>query len=204
LGGTGGGSGGGNPGVARPDPTSAGILIGGPRTTTGGGGGAMSVVSCRGAVRLSGTIDAGGGGGNAGLSGSSPSGAGGGGAGGDVVLQGVDISISGRAFANGGAGGSGHPNNVVKGARGEDGSLSDSVPAIGPPSTSGNGRGGNGGFIGLEPQNGGTATLANASSGGGGGSTGFLQTATPAGHSPMLAPVAVSPMFQPNVVLATQ
>lgn len=192
-----------NSGPSRPSPVDTGILAGGPRTESAGGGGAVSIVSCRGTVRLSGLVSTVGAGGAAGRNRATTLGAGGGGAGGYVILQGVDVEVSGRLFANGGAGGSGRPVNSDKGASGQNGSLSSAVGALGPTGTAGAGSGGSGGYAGAGPKPGGMLLAAGATAGGGGGSTGFLQTATAGGHAPMLMPLDVSPVVEPNVTLAT-
>lgn len=194
-----------NSGPPRTSPSATGILMGGPRTSNSGGGGALALISCRAKVLVSGTLHAGGaGGGPGGLSGTSPIGARGGGAGGYAVLQGIDVAVTGRLFANGGAGGSGRPTNAPKGELGPEGTLSDTTPALGPPSTASNGAGGNGAYGAVLPRDGGPYTNAAASAGGGGGSVGFLQTCTASGHAPTLNPAAISPAFSANITLSTQ
>jgi hypothetical protein len=168
----------------------------------GGGGGGVSLASCRGKVSVSGVISANGGGGLAGSGTFLVNGLGGG-AGGNVVLQGLEVEVTGEIFANGGAGGGGRRASQVSGVPGDDG-PSDTMPARAGVQQDGEGIGGNGGFVGGRPTDGKQPTKANAGAGGGGGSTGFLQTYTPAGISPTLKPTKVSPAFQSNGVVGTR
>src|SRR5262249_56522393 len=102
---------GGRGGSIATDPSLLTVLVGGTRSSriggatapqTGGGGGAATLIACRGQVSVSGLIDAGGGGGSGGKGGVT---AGqffagtGGGAGGNVVLQGLSITVTGQLFA---------------------------------------------------------------------------------------------------------
>ncbi len=200
-----------NGGAAVPDPALLIALVGGASAydlqtsedgpfAGGGGGGALSLVSCRGSVSVSGTINAGGGGGRGGftfgvsvaLHGMA------GGAGGYVVLQAANVSIVGRVFANGGAGGSGRRANGQTGPMGQDGSLSATMPAIAAQVQDGEGRGGQGAIEGSPPFSGNHPTVSGATSGAGGGSVGFLQIYTPRGVTPTVSSSNISPAFQPH------
>lgn len=156
------------------------------------------LISCRGAITVSGTIDAGGGGGQGGfalLGGRFP--ALGGGAGGYVLLQAKAIEITGRLFANGGGGGAGLGTDInAPVVNGADGLRSATMAAPGSAGTNGAGFGGKGGVATTSPTKGGksTATPAeDASPGGGGGSVGFLQVYTPTGIQPMISTATASP-----------
>ena len=200
-----------NGGAAAANPGLLTALIGGPSAAKaaaddfgGGGGGAATLISCHGQVAVSGTITAGGGGGSGGFHLINNAAGFGGGAGGYVVLQGLSISVTGSAFANGGGGGGGAQSNNADGVRGEDGSLSDSVQARGGTPQGGEGMGGNGGIAGTVPYPGNKPTTSPATAGGGGGSVGFLQTYTPANITPTLTPAHVSPGFEPNATTPTR
>lgn len=167
----------------------------------GGGGGAITLIACRGRVDIAGIIDAGGGGGRAGYFKETepfPFGGAGGGAGGNVVLQGRHVTVTGKLFANGGAGGSGRPDtsDTAEGAPGDDATPSTDC-ALGGAATR-SATGGDGG-CGLAPAKDGsrwrvdTSTVVQPSGGGGGGSVGYLQVFTPAGVEPTLTPAAISP-----------
>lgn len=200
-----------NGGPMQMDPAERVTLVGGSRSTPvfleqpGGGGGAATLVSCRAVVSMSGIIDAGGGGGAAGIDfGSGVGGAAsGGGSGGYVVFQGMAVSVTGQVFANGGGGGAGSAPGLTA-APGDDGIRSDSISAPGGASQSGEGAGGAGGRIGTVPGPGKKPATAGRGAGAGGGSTGFFQTYTPEGVTPMLMPVAASPAFQPNRTIPTR
>lgn len=210
---TGGGAPGGD---AMSSPSALDVLVGGASsyrevgvvggdTNFGGGGGALTLISCRGTVSVSGTIDAGGGGGAGGWAFIGiPVPGWGGGAGGTVVIQAARVVITGSLFANGGAGGGGGQSNetALLDDGGQDGSLSDSMPAYGT-SAYGAGAGGNGGFIGGLPTPG-SAPTGSGAAGGGGGSVGFLQVYTTVDGTPTITPVQVSPAFQPNGTVETQ
>jgi hypothetical protein len=204
-----------NGGAASTEPSLLTALVGGTRPAnsifalsaiSGGAGGAATLIACRGSVTVAGVIDAGGGGGRAGFD--SVAGAqisflagAGGGAGGNVVLQGVAITVTGQVFANGGGGGAGSNTNDMAGIAGTDG-LRSTSSAVGGSSTAGEGRGGNGGAAGIAPGVGGRPTAG--SPGGGGGSIGFFQSYTPMGVIPMLTPSAASPGFSPNRIIQTR
>ena len=189
-----------NGGAAQPTPSElvGGLTGGGPRG--GGGGGAVTLISCRGTVAITGVLDAGGQGGGA----EAASGGSGGGTGGYFALQGRTISMTGQAFANGGGGGGGFGTDKVKGFAGPRGPQSTTCAVGGDGAV----KGGAGGCIGAAPGaggRGGTVVLSETvSSGGGGGSTGFLATFTPLGVTPRVAPAAASPAFQPNLSLKTR
>lgn len=202
-----------NGGAAAADPAVLAALLGGAAAFQnddsdnraiigGGGGGAALLASCRGAVRIHGVIDAGGGGGMGGilfLFGASLPG-GGGGAGGYVVLQAKTVEVTGKMFANGGSGGNGMQSNNAPGNTGQDGPRSSTQPARSGLPQNGEGRGGDGGIINVPPTAGTKPTVSPAAAGGGGGSIGFFQTYTPDGFEPTLTPMDASPAFQPNGV----
>jgi len=192
--------GGGIGGVASVNPGTFAALIGGPRCgdvaggiNGGGGGGGVALISCRGTVSVSGVIDAGGGGGFGSFL--TTLGGGGGGAGGYIVIQGMDISVTGQIYANGGAGGAGV--GSIQGFPGEDGSLSQSIPANGGPSQGGSGAGGCGAWDTGPPCTGKAPTSAGRTAGGGGGSTGFIKFYLPTGRNATIAPVGISPPLDP-------
>jgi len=147
------------------------------------GGGAATLVSCRQKVVVDGQIQAGGNGGAA----AGSCGALGGGAGGYVVLQGVDVAVSGQMFANGGGGGCASGGNA-----GQPGSRSTAPPLSCAP-----GQGGTGGVQGQLP---GDGTVGAA----GGGSMGYFEVYTPNGVVPTLTPSAVSPAFSPTLTVPTR
>ncbi len=192
------------------EPFFVGGRRGGVRTTycgTGGtGGGAATLISCRQAVVVDGIVDASGAGGLGGRVGGPGNCPGrGGGAGGYVVLQGADVRVSGRLFANGGGGGCGKPFGS-NGVNGPDGARSVAAP-LGCTPTTDEGSGGTGGAQGFAPGNGGLGAGTGGSartSGGGGGSMGFFQVYTPSGVVPTLTPTASSPSFQPNQAIPTR
>lgn len=205
----------GNGGVASMDPALLTAMIGGPHSPGGGGGGAAILVSCRGKVNVGGVIDAGGGGGAGGfyyLSAALPGG--GGGAGGYVVLQGLDVSVTGEMYANGGGGGAGCAGDgtgctIVSGSStdGQDGLRSESLPAAGGQPPTGAGAGGAGGVLGIaqmNPTGGKHPTATGDTAGGGGGSVGFFQSYTPAGVTPTLTPSHASPKLQANGTIPTR
>ncbi len=197
-----------NGGAAAIDPALLTALVGGTRSATfiappelpnsGGGGGGATLISCRASVVVAGTIDAAGGGGKSGfnLANIASVGGCGGGAGGNVVLQGMNLSVTGQVFANGGGGGGGRPAGQQKGSNGLDGTRSTGGAAGGLSLGGGDGHGGNGGAVGVQPGPGARSTDAQASAGGGGGSVGFFQSYTPPGVTPTLSPSAASPGFQ--------
>lgn len=197
-----------NGGVTAPDPAVLTVLIGGPQSGpealfVGGGGGAATLASCRGAVVVSGEIHAGGGGGAGGSLFLQPLGGAGGGAGGYVVLQGLDVTITGKLFANGGGGGAGMRSNQTTGTQGYDGDRT-IFAAPGGAAQSGEGAGGSGGTGGSAPGPGLRLVTAGTSAGGGGGSVGYFQSYTPTGITPTLTPSAASPAPQPNGTIATR
>ncbi len=204
-------------GGATSDPLAGAVLVGGVRAARpsigigvsgGGGGGAVMLVSCRGTVAVTGTLDVGGGGGNGGRNLNAPPaavifrGGGGGGTGGYAVLQGLDVRVTGEVYANGGGGGGGGSATVIGGVGG-DGTRSSTVAAAGgqPPGGSGSGVGGAGGRLGASPGGGGAS---GNSQGGGGGSTGAFQSYTPTGVTPTLTPSSSSPGFQTNMTITTR
>jgi hypothetical protein len=199
-----------NSGGSPLDPLAPSIrLIGGPAAVTkssvttlfpdgGGGGGAVTLVSCRGTVSVSGVIDAGGGGGQGGrdmniLAGSTNyAGGAGGGAGGAVMLQGIEVRVTGLVVANGGGGGGGCSTDNCSGNAGQDGPRS-LVQAQGGAAKDQGGGGGAGGAQ-LGPGGGGPSYI---SPGGGGGSPGWLRALIPSGGSVTITSTS-SPSFQAN------
>ncbi len=172
-------------------------LAGGARAG-GGGGGAITIISCRGTVKVNGTIDVGGGGGP-----SVDSVARAGGSGGTVSIQGLRVEIRGQLFANGGGGAAGlATGQSPPAAAGEDGSRSFTTSAAGGAAMVGGGNGGHGGRQGVAPGPGLRPTAGRP--GAGGGSTGFLQTYTPAGIDAVLLPTIASPSLEPNAVVRTR
>jgi hypothetical protein len=211
--------GGGAAGGAAFDPLAVSALVGGahpagPTLTIGvfggGGGGALTLISCRGTVNIANgaTIDAGGGGGNAGfdaiLGGQlQVYGGGGGGSGGNVVIQGLDVTVTGRLFANGGGGASGGASEV-SGMKGGDALRSSTTPAGGGAAVSGSGPGGTGGLGAQLPTVGRARTSASGSGGGGGGGTGYFTIYVPAGVTPTKSPADISPPFSPDQTSVTR
>jgi hypothetical protein len=210
-------TGNGGAGGAAVDPLTLGILVGGARApkasaavasvSGGGGGGALTLIACRGTVTVSGTIDARGGGGAAqrdtvtGPTLSLSNGGAGGGSGGYVVLQGLDVRVTGQLYANGGGGGGGNTVNDGAGQPGEDGKRSATVAALGG-SGNGGGNGGNGGIQSVAPTAGG-GTTSGVNGGGGGGAHGRFRVYTPSSVTPTLTPSAISPAFEPSLSLPT-
>jgi hypothetical protein len=192
------------PQLLQGGPRAAGLMAGGRNVGGGGGGGGATLIACRGAVSVSGLVDAGGGSGTIGVSNGDPmnpadAGGGGGGAGGYVVLQGRAISVTGQFYANGGGGGSGIPG----GANGSDGDRSTNRAPGGVNANGGSG--GAGGAVNLSALPGLRAPVATPSSGGGGGGgVGYFETCTPAGVSPMVNPTTTSPAFSPNGTIPTK
>ena len=205
-----------NGGAAFTDPATSATFIGGTRAGTstlfphkvGGGGGAAILIACRGEVSITGTIDAGGGGGEGGsdvsTAGTVFTGGVGGGSGGNVVLQGLAVSVTGKLFANGGGGGGGISGDDTHGFDGEDGSRSGSTPARGAGPLQSGGHGGDGGTGVFQPAVGGRPGVSAGTGGGGGGSTGFFQTYTPTGIIPTLDPNVASPTLQTNRTITTR
>jgi hypothetical protein len=205
-----------NGGSAATNPGLLSYLVGGNSFTResvaddqdsvslGGGGGALLLVSCHGAVSISGTINDGGGGGQSAVPFLVPLPGFGGGAGGTIVVQGIAVDVTGQVFANGGGGGGGIGLSNLTGSDGADGLMSDSQGAPGGNNQSGAGVGGAGGYIGNAPYFGGTPNNGSATPGGGGGSVGFLLTYTPDNVTPTIAPMHASPAFQPNGTVQTR
>jgi hypothetical protein len=195
-----------NGGPVAADPGILSVLIGGPQSgepsdmVYGGGGGAATIVACRGAVNVSGEVNAGGGGGISFFAGF------GGGAGGYVVFQGMRVNLTGKLFANGGGGGAGSFGGESNaGTEGKRDLTNDNFGF----STNGGANGGRGGVGALPPNVGlkmpaGTGCGAGGGGGGGGGgSIGFFQTYTPVGVDPIVTPSMASPIPRPNANVAT-
>jgi hypothetical protein len=192
-----------NGGPAGMNPAQLVQLFGGPQATRGtdggppgGGGGGLTLISCRGLVSVTGTIDAGGGGGfgDAFVEVVNYRYAAGGGAGGTVVLQGMNLNVTGGIFANGGGGGGGGG----PGGIGADAPRNMMNASGGSPNINGGGFGGYGGNA--NPPGNGVASSAGAA--GGGGSAGFILTFTPQGVVPAIGDT-VSPPYEPHGVVAT-
>lgn len=172
---------------------AAGAISGGDKSG-GGGGGALALISCNGAVSISGILDAGGGGGLGGLATLIDSGlksGAGGGSGGVLLLQGMRVSITASAgvYANGGGGGGGGTGMV--GADGSPGGRSVTSGGDGGPGVGQGGDGGRGGYVQDAPAAG---AGGSGSSGGGGGSVGYIIVSTPNGTAAVVdANAAVSP-----------
>lgn len=211
-------AGNGGAGGAAVDPLALGMLVGGARAPKGtgiinavaggGGGGALTLIACRATVSIAGIIDARGGGGAAqhdtvaGGSIAQSDCAAGGGSGGYVVIQGLDVRVTGEVYANGGAGGGANTSNDASGQAGEDGTRSATTAAKGGTGSGGGANGGNGAIVGVAPAGGGgTATGVNG--GGGGGACGRLQVYTPMSVTPTLTPSGASPAFEPSGNLPT-
>ena len=199
-----------NGGAVGPSPASSTVLLGGAQPVAaangglpGGGGGALTLISCRGKVSVSGLVDVNGGGGGAGRLtnfGQVYRMAAGGGSGGTVVLQGMSVVVTGQLFANGGGGGGGGNFDAGNGS----GGLRSTQPApggLGAAAPSMNG--GFGGSATIPPGDGNGSGGDPAYGGAGGGSTGYLATYTPQGVMPTLTPVTVSPPFETNGTIPT-
>lgn len=173
-------------------------------TSGGGGGGGVALASCRGKLSVSGVVAVNGGGGDGGDDFLLKHGFGGG-AGGNVVLQALEVEVTGKLFSNGGGGGSGRRASGTFGVNGRDGRL-DLTAASGGATTAadGAGSGGSGGVGSVAPTGGLKFVINQAGNGGGGGSVGFLQVYTPANIDPTLEPMQVSPNFQPNAVVGVR
>ena len=207
LGGDGGSStetGGGGAGGSEIDPLALIALVGGPRAGFGGGGGGgVTLISCTGTVIVSGTLDVGGGGGPAGFQNALLTRAGGGGgAGGQVVMQGMNVEITGKLYANGGGGGSGRT-STASGADGADGSRSSTTCASGAVKSPA-GSGGAGGCNAATPADGRAPTDSQANAGGGGGSEGYFFVYVPDGVTPTLTPADASPPLSPTEIALTR
>ena len=184
-----------NGGGALAHPSTITDLLGGPRTyVTNNGGGALTLVSCRGAIKVTGTVDVGGGGGR-GAQNLNQAGyfyAEGGGAGGTVVLQGMTIEVTGGVFANGGGGGAGKTTQLEplaeNGAPGGRSTTPASGGAVGTAE-----HGGSGG-TGTNPGPGGSNNTTDRG-GAGGGAAGYLLTYAPTGATVTVASGTASPPF---------
>lgn len=150
----------------------------------GGGGGAITLIACRGTVRVSGTITSSGGGGAAGITAShgNAQGGGGGGAGGTIVMQGLALDLTGQFYANGGSGGG-------NSGAGQDGATS-LLAATGGGGTL---AGGNGAVQGTVAASGGCNKAVSTVPGGGGGALGFVLTYAPPSGRTVVTPSKASP-----------
>jgi hypothetical protein len=150
------------------------------------GGGAIHLMA-RGTLTVNGTINAGGGGGRAGLG--ERSGGGGGGSGGMIGLEATTLDVNATAAlgANGGGGGGGADDAAA--SPGADALALELAAPGGMPDGNGT-AGGNGGFV--SAANGASATAAERGGGGGGGGVGFILLYSP--NTPMVSIAAtVSP-----------
>lgn len=188
-----------------------GALIGGPSAapipgviSAGTGGGAITLVSCRGRISITGQVLAGGGAGQ-GSPYASGLGGQGGGAGGQVLLQGREITVESAAVvvANGGGGATGLPCSGF----GSAGVSGNTVACGGQPGVNSAGGGGAGGCLFSGPATGGTAGSCSgggsATHGGGGGSAGYLRAAMPVGRSPVIESTTISPAFESTETIGT-
>jgi hypothetical protein len=158
----------------------------------GGGGGGLQLVSCATlSVNATGVVEAGGAGGAGALAIPGAGGGGGGGSGGGILIEGVDITVSGTLAANGGGGGEGGSPST-SGNAGWDGQPSLN-PAPGGSGGSVAGDGGSGGarFVSAFSGMGGSGTAA---SGGGGGGVGHIRiNVTPSGAMNLTQAAVISP-----------
>lgn len=115
-------------------------------------------------------------------------GATGGGSGGFVVLQGLQVSVTGKLYANGGGGGGGCSTDNCTGNDGQDGQLS-TAPAQGGAGLINGGPGGLGGYR-YAPTEG---AASGVSPGGGGGAAGRFAVYVPTGVTPIIMPIETSP-----------
>lgn len=163
----------------------------------GGRGGAMTAIACRGTTSVTGLLDAGGGGGHRGDAVSSFGG--GGGSGGFAALQGLNVSVTGRVYSNGGCGGDGKATNPALSRDGCDGIRASAY--TGTTLSHDGGRGGRAGVATLAPERGGgSATRA----GGGGGSMGAVVAFVPDGVTPTLAATEASPPLEASRSVQTR
>ena len=135
----------------------------------GFGGGAVGLIA-RDLILVTGTIDAGGGGGQTGLD---RAGGGGGGSGGMVFVESKEVNLDASSLlaANGGGGAGGCDHGTTQTA-GQDG-RPDLVAAKGGLHEGAGGDGGDGGVLGVE--NGKTGNIADRGAGGGGGGVGMIR-----------------------------
>jgi hypothetical protein len=139
----------------------------------GDGGGAVEI-TVLGMLSVGGTIDA------AGTGGGTPAGAraggGGGGSGGAILLDGETVTVlaTAKLCANGGAGGEGGQLGEDSEA-GDNGTCSETTPAVGGNINADGGDGGDGGVLGGENGQPGTNGASNGGGGGGGGGVGRIR-----------------------------
>ena len=168
---------GGEGGAAVPAPT---VVIGGcpgarggegeaGRADPGNGGGAIQLTACQ-QITVSGTIQAGGGGGE---SVNREAGGAGGGSGGFIGLDAPIVDVSGGSLAANGGGGGGGGDFSNAGEAGSDGALG-SQPAAGGRRSNNNGTDGGAGGAGATLNGQGVPNPVNGAGGGGGGGVGFV------------------------------
>lgn len=152
----------------------------------GGAGGGVMIIGCRGTASVTGSIDAGGGGGMRGQNGH---GGAAGGSGGYVVLQGANVSVTGTLTVNGGGGG------AACQTAGQCTNGTDALGVNAGTGGSGGSAGGSGGKVNAPPTAG--ANADSGITGAGGGSVGMVQVYTPSGIAPTLTPQSPVP-FESN------
>ncbi len=173
---------------------------GGPAGGGGGPPGGALQISVSRTLTVTGRLSAAGGAGRGATV--ARGGGGGGGSGGAILLEATALELAGAQLtANGGAGGEGFhqddSGNVV-GKTGEDGHLTDALPALGgddPTNTHGGfgGRGGSAGFNPTDGNNGNANNGVNQPTGGGGGGGGAAGRITLLPHGACTKPAVVSP-----------
>jgi hypothetical protein len=174
-----------------------------PDAPGGGGGGAVQLVSCGELIIGDDAFVHVGGGGGAGGETTDlerDGGGGGGGSGGAILIEALDLTLSGILAANGGSGGAGGCRSP--GTDGADATPSDE-PAVGSPESlcQGNiGVGGSGGALLAGPEEGGRSSDERGAAGGGGGAVGRIRINLAPGASPSLEGGIVSPEATRGVV----
>ena len=155
-----------------------GVMVAGSGGAEGAGGGALQL-TVTGFLKVGGSISANGAGGQGGRT--TEAGGGGGGSGGALLLEAsrISISLGAHVVAHGGAGGSGSEStgtgNATPGEAGENGHVTDGLPAQGGAllSTNGvSGNGGNGDARDNPAKNGSEGNKSSGRRGGGGGGGG--------------------------------
>jgi hypothetical protein len=161
----------------------------------GGGGGAAIQLVALGKITINGGINAGGCGGK---NGAANDAGGGGGAGGTILLEGLQIAITGKLAVNGGGGGGGGGGSP--GAAG----LLDRAPAGGGSGGAGNAPGGAGGALNLVDGSPGTFNSGTSRSGGGGGAVGRIRITTFSGSASVDVAAVLSPALGDTPTTCTQ
>ena len=189
---TNGGTAGTAAGMDTINPLLAGFGGGASGGDGGGGGGALQLAA-EGTITISGTINAGGCGGNPGLA--AAPGGGGGGSGGAILVEAptVHVTSTGILAANGGGGGAGGSATATKGDPG-DASVNPAVGGMG----SGSRPGGAGGVLGTTSGQSGTG---GNGAGGGGGGVGRVRLNSRTGATLDMNPVISPPPTQGTVTI---